>query len=102
MLGLLPLQDQQLSELLHVSAAAFRCCSSMSAQSSAVAGSFSKGVLHALLCRWTPEIKKQIKQSRLDITGRLAVSSSLRLACIETCAVYSMADCLHNLLHVPA
>lgn len=29
------------------------------------------------VCRWTPEIKKQIKQSRLDITGRLAVSSTL-------------------------
>lgn len=27
----------------------------------------------SVLGRWTPDIKKQIKQSRLDITGRLAV-----------------------------
>jgi NAD dependent epimerase/dehydratase family enzyme len=33
-----------------------------------------------LLRRWTPAIKKQIKQSRLDITSKVAVSASNWLA----------------------
>jgi NAD dependent epimerase/dehydratase family enzyme len=36
-------------------------------------------------CRWTPAIKKQIKESRLDITSKVAVN------CIKTILAVSAA-----------